>query len=551
MTGAGILEKLYRGSADWSFPGLFDSGDNRDRVSAILQSYGEMLREVSPEEVERQGRVPDAFLQRMGEMGLFGATVPTSYGGLGFTLREYLSLVGEIVRLDLASAMVCLAHLSIGIKGILLFGNEDQKERYLPPAARGEMIFAFALTEPLVGSDAQHIQTQAELSPDGSHYVLNGQKTYITNANYARGLTVFAQLDKQRPGFMGAFIVETGWEGVRIGKDMPKMGLKGSSTAAIQLRNVRVPVENLLGSPGDGFRIAMTVLNYGRLGLAQASTGIMEQSLHDMRQRASSRRQFGVPIGDFPLVQEKLVRAKVNALASAAMIELTATMLERDPHANVAMETSHCKLFATTRAWDAVYDALQVAGGSGYLATQPYEKRMRDFRVTTVFEGTTEIHSMYPALFLMRKWGMAMQQAGLSPWKRVMFLLKASLPRRGMCPPIKASGLRGACRFVRGSVWAVNRMLAMGLLVYGRKLVERQFLLRRITTVSLYAYAVIGLLAGAGSGAGSGREEALPQDLYRYFLIEAREKSRQSRRIFPDRRERLHRRIVSWLRRVE
>ncbi|MHC1743730.1 MAG: acyl-CoA dehydrogenase family protein [Syntrophobacteraceae bacterium] len=513
-----------------------------------MHSYREMLKEIPPEEVERLGRVPDELLQRMGRIGLFGASIPEHFGGLGLDFREYLALAGEMVRLDLAMAMVCLAHLSIGIKAILLFGNEAQKSRYLPPAARGEMIFAFALTEPLIGSDAQHIQTEAELSPDGSHYILNGQKTYITNANYAQGLTVFAQLDSERPGFMGAFVVETGWEGVRIGKDMPKMGLKASSTAAIQLRNVRVPVENLLGSPGDGFKIAMTVLNYGRLTLAQASTAIMEQSLQDMRQRASSRKQFGVPVGDFPLIQEKLVHAKVNALASAAMIDLTAVLLERDPHANVAMETSHCKLFATTRAWDTVYDALQVAGGSGYLATQPYEKRMRDFRVTTVFEGTTEIHSMYPAMFLVRKWAVMMQESGLSPWKRLLFLLKACVPKGRVCPDFGGADLPGGCRFVRGSVWAVKRLLALGFMVYGRKLSEKQFLLRRITTVSLYAYAAISLLAGA---AGKGRKDMLSSDLHRYFLLEAKEMSGRARRIFPDRRERLHRRIVSRMRRED
>ncbi len=548
MTTAGLLEGLYRGEPDWSPLELSDLGMNRAKVIDTIQSYREMLKGIPPEEIERRGHIPAELLQQMAKIGLFGATIPETYGGSELGLREYLGLVGEMVRLDLSTAMVCLAHLSIGIKAIQLFGSESQKRRYLPPAARGEMVFAFALTEPLVGSDAQHIQTEAVLSPDGSHYVLNGQKTYITNANYAQALTVLAQLDSRRPGFMGAFIVETGWEGVRVGKDMPKMGLKASSTAAIQFRNVRVPVENLLGSPGEGFRIAMTVLNYGRLALAQASTAIMEQSLHDMRHRASSRKQFGVPIGEFPLIQEKLVRAKVNAVASAAMIDLTAKLLERDPLANVAMETSHCKLFATTRAWEAVYDALQVAGGSGYLTTQPYEKRMRDFRVTTVFEGTTEIHSMYPALFLVRKWEAFMQRSGMSSWKRLLFLLKACIPKRRLCPDFGEAGFPGACRFVRHAVWAVNRLLAMGFMAYGRKLIEKQFLLRRITLVSLYAYAVIGLLSAASDARGSGSQATTKKvDLYRYFLLEAREMSRRAGRVLPDQRERLHHRIASWM----
>lgn len=545
MGASGLLEGLYRGAPDWSLLEPLSTRVDRTRVRALMESYRDLLREFPPDEVERLGGLPAPLLQRMAAIGLFGVSIPESHGGLGFGLREYLALVGEMVKLDLAMAMACLAHLSIGTKGIVLFGSEAQKQRYLPPAARGEMIFAFALTEPLIGSDAQHILTEAERSADGSHYVLNGQKTYITNAGIAGGLTVFAQLDRRRPGTLGAFIVDPSWEGVRIGKDMPKMGLKASSTAAIQFRNVRVPMENMLGSPGDGFKIAMTVLNFGRLALAQASAGIMEQSLSDMRRRASSRVQFGVPIREFPLVQEKLIRASVNAHVSSAMIELAAALLERDPHANVAMETSHCKLFATTRAWDTLYDALQVAGGSGYLSTQPYEKRMRDFRVTTVFEGTTEIHSLYPALFLLRKWLAGMEAAGLSPWKRVLFLLGQCLPRRGPDLDFGDRTLGAGRRFVRGGVRAVNRLLALGLLVHGRRLTEKQFLLRRITTLSLYTYAVLGALAVRGRAGRDGRERTELSSLHAYFLCEAKEMARRARRLFPDRRETLHQRMVS------
>ena len=237
---------------------------------------------------------------------------------------------------------------------------------------------------------------------NGKYYILNGQKTYITNANYAGGLTVFAQLDSEKPGFMGSFIVETTWDGVKIGKDMPKMGLKASSTAAIQFKDVRVPVENLLGQPGEGFKIAMSILNYGRLALGAGSVGAMKQSMRDMEKQSARRRQFGVEINSFELIQEKMVQARVDSYVASAMTAFTAGMVEDNPQARIAIESSHCKLFGTTRAWNTIYDALQVAGGSGYLATQPYEKRLRDFRVTTIFEGTTEIHSIYPPLFVLR-----------------------------------------------------------------------------------------------------------------------------------------------------
>ncbi len=545
MESTGFLDHLYRGVSDWNLLEVLNGKVDGTRVRTLMESYRELLREYPPEEMERTGHLPGPVLKRMADMGLFGISIPESYGGLGFSLREYLLLVGEMVKHDLAMSMACLAHLSIGTKAIVLFGNGEQKERYLPTAAHGDRIFAFALTEPLIGSDAQHIRTEAVLTADGSHYVLNGQKTYITNANIAGGLTVFAQLDRKRPGTLGAFIVEPSWEGVTIGKDMPKMGLKASSTAAIQFRDVRVPVENLLGRPGDGFKIAMTVLNYGRLALAQASVGIMEQSLADMRRRASSRMQFGRKIGEFPLVQEKLVRALVNARVSQAMIDLAAAQLERDPNANVALETSHCKLFATTRAWETLYDALQVAGGSGYLSTQPYEKRMRDFRVTTLFEGTTEIHSLYPALFLFRKRGKDLEAAGPGYWKRAVFLLGECLPWRG--PDLRGQdpALREARNLARSGVRAVKRLLAMGLWIHGRKLVEKQFLLRRITTLSLYTYGLLSLVAGGGQAGLTEQGKAELADISRYFLCEAREAVRRARRFLPDRRELLHRRLVA------
>jgi len=208
------------------------------------------------------------------------------------------------------------------------------------------------------------------------------------------------------------------------------MGLKASSTAPIQLKDVRVPVENLLGRPGDGFKIAMTILNYGRLALGAGAAGLMRRSLQDMVKRAASRKQFGVPINRFELIQEKMVRARVNGYVVEAMTEFTAAMLGQDPLAPVAIESSHCKLFGTNRAWDTLYDALQVAGGSGYLSTQPYEKRMRDFRVTTIFEGTTEIHSIYPALFTLRTLAKRIAAECPTTASRLKFLLKGMVGRR-------------------------------------------------------------------------------------------------------------------------
>ncbi|MBW2072218.1 MAG: acyl-CoA dehydrogenase family protein [Deltaproteobacteria bacterium] len=419
-----FLTDLYLGSGNMERLPRYTDLPLRSEVIEIIKNCDQLSKEYPPHHLEQYETVPDALMSKLRQMGFFALTIPESYGGLGLSLGEYLAVVEEIAGRDLALGILSLAHLSIGTKGIVLFGSEEQQNKYLRPAASGEMIFSYALTEPRRGSDARNVETTAILSADGSYYLLNGQKTYITNANYAGGLTVFAQLDAENPGFMGAFVVETGWDGVQVGRNMPKMGLKASSTAAIRFKDVRIPRENLLGQPGEGFKIAMTILNYGRLALGATSAGIMKQSLHDMQRRASKRIQFGVPIDNFELVQEKIVKAAVYSYAASAMTNLTAAILDQEPLAPLAIESSHCKLFGTTRAWDVLYDALQVAGGAGYLTTQPYEKRMRDFRVTTIFEGTTEIHSVYPATLMLRSLSKEMKRNCRHRRDEFFFLVK-------------------------------------------------------------------------------------------------------------------------------
>jgi acyl-CoA dehydrogenase family protein 9 len=486
---AGFLEDLYGNSAATLALPQAPAVD-QGKINAFVERFRKAFSGFGPAEIEAQHEVSAEILTRMKESGVFGLMVPREYGGLGFTLTEYLMAIEELSGEDLSTALIPLAHTSIGIKGILLFGTEDQKRRYLPRAATGEMIFAYALTEPETGSDAQHIRTRAQLADDGRSYVINGTKTFITNANYAGGFTVFAQMDPEKPGFMGAFIVERGWTGVSVGADMPKMGLAASSTATVMLKGVTSPRENLIGAPGDGFKIAMTILNYGRLGLGAGSAGTMARSRQDMERRAASRRQFGVPIGQFDLIREKLANARAHGLAAAGMTYLTAAMLEQSPLAGVAIESSHCKLYGTTRCWDTLYDAQQLAGGSGYLSTQPYEKRLRDFRVTTIFEGTTEIHSIYPALTALRAAGKKL--SGKSPVGKLLFLGSLKRPRLGRAPRREAPEIRSALRWARRGERLFRGLMARGMRRYGSKIVEHELYLRQMTGLSLSAYWLLG-----------------------------------------------------------
>ncbi len=541
-TSMGFLEHLYDGALEEELCFMdFTEVDER-KVEDFVQRYTEIVGEHAPAKLEKEGSVPDSLMDALRELGMFGLTIPKQYGGLGFTLSEYLRVVEEMARTDMALVLVPLAHLSIGLKGVVLFGNEEQKQRYLSKAATGEMIFAYALTEPKTGSDAQHIDTVAR--KEGEDYVISGSKTYITNGNYADAFTVFAQLDPENPGHMGAFIVERDRDGVKVGKDMPKMGLKVSSTTPIQLKDVRVPAANRIGDEGDGFKVAMNILNYGRLGLGAASAGLMKQSVLDMTKRSSSRTQFGVPIRDFELIQEKLVRGKVHAFAAANMTYFTALLLESDPLRNVAMESSHCKLYGTDRCWDTLYDALQTAGGSGYIATQPYEKRMRDFRVTTIFEGTSEIHTIDPPLTIFRSTGTRL--AGKKTLGKLIALwrmgsgselrkLKADHPKLKRALSIAADGEK-----------LFRRLLAQGLRKYGKRVMSQEFYLRRMTYLSLSSFWLVASVASLKSRYyGEYSEEDLA--LLDYLVAESREVQRTYGSPRTTRREREHKRVFDTI----
>ena len=542
-----FLGNIYFGSMDMERFHSFQDLEGDEKTREIVSKYLEVTKQYPPSYLEQQGTIPAELLEELKQIGFFGLNIPEKYGGVGLSLRQYFKVVAEIAGKDLALALISLAHLSIGCKGIVLFGNEAQKEQYLVPAASGEMIFSYALTEPKIGSDAQHIESKAVLSEDGEHYILNGQKTYITNANYAGGLTVFAQLDSEKPGFMGSFIVETAWDGVKIGQDMPKMGLKASSTAAIQFKDVRVPVENLLGQPGEGFKIAMSILNYGRLALGAGSVGVMNQSIRDMEKQSARRRQFGVEINSFELIQEKMVQARVDSYVASAMTAFTVGMLEDHPQARVAIESSHCKLFGTTRAWNTIYDALQVAGGSGYLATQPYEKRLRDFRVTTIFEGTTEIHSIYPPLFVLRNLNKHMKAVHPSTSSRLLYLLKGLLGKADWKLRFHERVMNRAARLAKANGRSVRWLLHAGLLIYGKKIQNEQFFLRRITNLSLHLYGLVAVLAKIDGAKKMGRDISEDLRILSYFLEVARQSRKRDKRLFRSRKEALHKNVAKTI----
>ena len=513
-----------------------------EKTDAIIAAFHELSKEYPPHILEDKGFIPKELFESLKKIGFFGLSIPEEYGGLGLSLEQYLRVV-EGMSSDLALGILSLAHLSIGTKGIVLFGNEEQKQKYLKKAASGEMIFCYALTEPKFGSDAKNIETQATLSEDGSYYLLNGTKTYITNANYAGGMTLFAQLDPKKKGSLGAFIVETAWDGVEIGRDMTKMGLKVSSTASIQLKNVKVPIQNMIGKPGDGFKIAMMILNFGRLALGAGSIGVMKLSLNDMLKRAGTRKQFGAPIGNYQLIQEKIIKAKACSTIISAITHFTATIIEDNPQIKVAMESSHTKLFGTNKAWETLYDAMQVAGGSGYLSIQPYEKRMRDSRVTTIFEGTTEIHSIYPPLLAITAIQKAMRKSSM----KYFLLLRLLMRRTNLQISYKSKAMKKAVRLAKKMTKRIRFLIIMGMFYYKEQVIHHQYFLRRITTLSVHVYGMLAQLRRIQSLKLNGKDIVEEEKILEYFIEKSREVFKLNNFLKPSKMERINKNIWELL----
>jgi acyl-CoA dehydrogenase family protein 9 len=405
--------------------------------------------------------------------------------------------------LDPSVALTLRAHQSIGARGIVGFGTEDQKSRYLPALARGEWVAAFALTEPGAGSDAAAIQTRADVQSDGS-YLLNGQKTWITNGGLADLFTVFARTsrpDADAKPKITAFLVERGW-GVRSGPPQEKLGVRGSSTTELFFNDVRVPAANVLGEPGRGFKVAMQVLDTGRLSLASGCIGLSKRVIRMAVERCKARRAFGRPIGEFGLIKDKIASMMADTWALESMTYLTTGMIDAGVE-DFSIESAICKVFGSETCQRVVNEALLIAGAAGYMAEYPYERLLRDARLNLVSEGTNEILRAFIALSGMQ--GPGRELADVS---------------RAMREPIKGFGLLTdfAIRKARGAlgrerltrhhaslapealifetyVQELGRGVDAVLRRHGRDIAEMQYTQKRTADMAIDLYALAACIA--------------------------------------------------------
>uniref|UniRef100_A0A3B3XQ34 Complex I assembly factor ACAD9, mitochondrial n=1 Tax=Poecilia mexicana TaxID=48701 RepID=A0A3B3XQ34_9TELE len=443
--------------------------------------------EVDSAKIDREAKIPAETLNGLKELGLFGIMIPEEYGGLGLSNTMYARL-NEIIALDGSIAVTLAAHQAIGLKGILIAGNEAQKKKYLPKLASGEHIAAFCLTEPGSGSDAASIQTLATLSEDGKHYLINGSKFWISNGGFADIMTVFArtavEVDGVKKDKITAFIVEKAFGGISSGKPEDKLGIRGSYTCEVSFDNVPVPVENVIGEVGGGFKVAMNILNSGRFSMGSSCAGMIKKLMELTSEYAVSRKQFNRSLSEFGMIQEKFALMAINAFVMESMAYLTAGMMDRPGVPDCSLEAAMVKVFSSEGGWICCSEALQVLGGLGYTKNYPFERYVRDCRILPIFEGTNEILRMYVALTGMQYAGKVLT-GKIKEMKKGNIFMAMNMAGKKLRTSLGASvdlGLTGKDGVVHPSLESI---------------VDEQLVLKRVADVLINLYAMTAVLSRA------------------------------------------------------
>ncbi|MEG9317900.1 acyl-CoA dehydrogenase family protein [Fusobacterium varium] len=379
---------------------FFKTTEDHENLRMKIREFAET--EVKPIAfmLDKENEFPTEAVKKLGEMGILGTPFPKEYGGAGLDMLSYAIAVEELSRVDGGTGVILSAHVSLGSYPIFAYGTEEQKQKYLVPLAKGEKLGAFGLTEPNAGSDAGGTETTAVL--EGDYYILNGGKIFITNADKAETYIVFA-VTTPDIGTRGisAFIVEKGWEGFTFGDHYDKMGIRSSSTAELIFNNVKVPKENLLGKEGEGFKIAMSTLDGGRIGIASQALGIAQGAFENALEYAKEREQFGKPIAFQQVISFKLADMATKLRAARFLVYSAAELKEN--HENYAMESAMAKQYASDVCLEIVNEALQIFGGTGYLKGMEVERAYRDAKICTIYEGTNEIQRVVIASHLIGK----------------------------------------------------------------------------------------------------------------------------------------------------
>jgi acyl-CoA dehydrogenase family protein 9 len=541
----GVAKGLFLGRfvADWVMPYPQVPPEQRDELNSSLKQLRGFLDEhLDPAAVDRESEIPRDVIDGLAHLGVYGMTAPKEFGGNGFSQMAYCRVMEELgSRCASTSIFVNVQH-SIGMRALLLFGTPEQKRRWLPPLIRGEQLAAFALTEAEAGSDAANVQTRAEPSADGSHFILNGEKRYITNGAIAQVLTVMARTPipgKKEPA-VTAFLVTPDMPGFTVIEPrMQKLGIRGTATSRLAFRNMPVPRENILDQLGKGLKVALTVLDFGRTTFGACCTGAAKTCLRLAVQHANTRRQFGKTLGEFELIKKKIARMAAGAYAMEAMTTVTASLIDRGL-GDYMLETAMLKVFSTEALWQLVNDAFQVYGGAAYFTDQPLERMLRDARINQIGEGANEVLTSFIALVGARGPGQQFQELMESlsrPWSEFRRVWLIGLDRVGAAMrkpdvPVRSGKLRPFAERLGELIRRFNVELGRALIRHREEILERQYVQERLARAAMELFASACVLSrwdaelqasDANSNSESGRHGAAE-----YFLRGSFRRTRRS-----------------------
>ena len=514
-----------------------------ERARPFMERLERFLREeVDSDRIDREGKIPAHVVEGLRKLGAFGIKIPEEYGGLGLSQTSYTHAIGLVTSVDGNLTALLSAHQSIGLpQPLKLFGTEDQKRKYLPRLARGA-ISAFALTEANVGSDPAALATHAELSPDGRHYILNGEKLWCTNGTVAELMVVMARTGPKR---ITAFIVEADWSGVEVVQRLHFMGLKALENGIIRFTNVKVPVENVLWGEGKGLKLALVTLNTGRLTLPASCQTAGKRCLEISRRWAAERVQWGAPIGKHDAIAQKLARMAADVYAMEAVSDLASGMADRGGY-DIRLEAAMAKMWNTETAWRIADDTLQIKGGRGYETADslrsrgerpdPVERIMRDMRINLIFEGSSEIMRLFIAREAVDT---HLSVAGdlidprTSASAKARSLLRAGLfyawwyPTRwlgwGRWPRYSEFGeLATHVRFAERKSRKLARTLFHCMIRFGPKLEKKQMVLGRLVEIGAELLAITAACARARKEVADDPSNTGPIELADLFCRQAR-----------------------------
>ena len=518
----------------------------RETLHTVVQSIEQLLgpHEADFKKWDKQAEFPPEFVEELRQFGLFGLVIPEEHGGMGFGSAAYSRTLQEVATYDASVAVTIGAHSSIGMRGLLLFGNDEQRQQFYPKLATGEVIAAFCLTEPSSGSDAASIKTTAVR--DGDDWVLNGNKIWITNGGIADFFTVFAKTGKADDrAQLSAFIVTRDMPGVTTGPHEDKMGIRASSTTTVHFENVRVPAKNLLGEEGKGFKVAMMILNSGRTGLGGGSVGGMKRLIKMATQQAKGRVQFGKPISDFGLIKQKVGQMVVDCYATEAAVSMVAGLIDQG-YTEYAVEAAISKVFASEALNRAADEALQIAAGNGYMTEYPYERVVRDSRINRIFEGTNEILRLFIALTAMNDVGQNLRELAKTlegvfadPIKGFGVLSEYALRRVSLATGYTREGtvftrlhpaLKAQQQVFEESTRDLGSAVDRILRKHGRNIIDKQFATRRLGDMMIDLFVSACVLSRVDATVRAKGPEKSPRelDIAHTFLAQARKRIRQN-----------------------